>query len=83
MLLQTFAIMGKSINRLELRDADLVLRPALAGMAGRTSARATARLRPAAQRAQQQLPALRQRIADADTLNRATQKKRPGVATGP
>lgn len=30
-LLQTFAIMGKSINRYELRDADVVVRPALAG----------------------------------------------------
>lgn len=31
-LLQTFAIMGKSINGHELRDADVVVRPALAGM---------------------------------------------------
>ncbi|HUP08047.1 MAG TPA: patatin-like phospholipase family protein [Caldimonas sp.] len=31
MLLQTFAIMGRSINTLELRDADIVLRPNLAG----------------------------------------------------
>ena len=31
-LLQTFAIMGKSINGWELRDADVVVRPALAGM---------------------------------------------------
>lgn len=31
-LLQTFAIMGKSINALELKDADVVVRPALAGM---------------------------------------------------
>ncbi len=31
-LLQTFAIMGRSINSWELRDADLVVRPALAGM---------------------------------------------------
>jgi NTE family protein len=30
-LLQTFAIMGKSINAYELRDADLVVRPSLAG----------------------------------------------------
>ena len=28
-LMQTFTIMGKSINKLELRDADLVVRPAL------------------------------------------------------
>ena len=31
-LLQTFAIMGKSINGYELRDADVVVRPALAGL---------------------------------------------------
>jgi NTE family protein len=31
-LLQTFAIMGKSINRWELRDADVVVRPQLRGM---------------------------------------------------
>lgn len=31
-LLQTFAIMGRSINSWELRDADLVVRPALSGM---------------------------------------------------
>lgn len=32
-LLQTFAIMGKSINSFELREADIVVRPALAGVA--------------------------------------------------
>jgi len=31
-LLQTFAIMGKSVNSYELRDADVVVRPALAGV---------------------------------------------------
>ncbi|WP_296356722.1 patatin-like phospholipase family protein [Ramlibacter sp.] len=31
-LLQTFAIMGKSINSFELRDADVVVRPLLAGV---------------------------------------------------
>jgi NTE family protein len=33
-LLQTFAIMGKSINSYELKDADVVIRPSLAGVAG-------------------------------------------------
>jgi NTE family protein len=64
MLLQTFAIMGKSINRFELRDADLVLRPALAGMGGsdfRSRERAVAAGRAVAL---QQLPALRQRILE-------------------
>jgi NTE family protein len=32
MLLQTFAIMGKSINAFELREAEIVLRPKLAGV---------------------------------------------------
>lgn len=32
-LLQTFSIMGKSINSFELRDAEVVLRPALNGVA--------------------------------------------------
>ncbi len=34
LLLQTFAIMGRSINNFELREADLVLRPKLAGVTG-------------------------------------------------
>jgi NTE family protein len=42
MLLQTFAIMGKSINQFELRDADIVLRPVLVGV---SSADFTARMR--------------------------------------
>ena len=31
-LLQTFSIMGKSINSFELKEADVVVRPALAGV---------------------------------------------------
>jgi NTE family protein len=34
MLLQTFSIMGRSINQFELAQADLVLRPKLAGVSG-------------------------------------------------
>ncbi len=34
MLMQTFAIMGRSISQHELRDADVVVRPLLAGVAG-------------------------------------------------
>ena len=34
MLMQTFAIMGRSIKSYELRDADLVLSPKLAGVSG-------------------------------------------------
>ena len=32
LLLQTFAIMGRSINQFELKDADFVLRPAMVGI---------------------------------------------------
>ncbi|MEO6896077.1 MAG: patatin-like phospholipase family protein [Caldimonas sp.] len=34
MLLQTFAIMGKTLKNYELKDADLVLQPSLAGVSG-------------------------------------------------
>jgi len=34
MLLQTFAIMGKSLKAYELRDADVVLQPKLSGVSG-------------------------------------------------
>ncbi|MBL8349284.1 MAG: patatin-like phospholipase family protein [Burkholderiaceae bacterium] len=62
MLLQTFAIMGRSINQLELKDADLVLRPVLAGM---SSADFTARRRAidaGREAATAGLPALRRRL---------------------
>lgn len=42
LLLQTFAIMGKSINRFELKEADVVLRPPLIGV---SSADFTSRVR--------------------------------------
>ena len=32
MLMQTFSIMGRSINNFELRDADVVIRPKLDGI---------------------------------------------------
>ncbi len=63
MLLQTFAIMARSINTLELRDADLVLRPRLAGI---SSADFTSRARAiqlGREVTLEQLPALRQRMA--------------------
>jgi NTE family protein len=62
-LMQTFAIMGKSINTLALKEADVVIRPALSGV---KSADFSARLRAieagrAAMRAA--LPALKARMA--------------------
>ena len=61
-LLQTFSIMGKSINSFELKDAEVVVRPALNGV---SSADFTARRKSIeAGRAamQQALPALRRAI---------------------
>jgi NTE family protein len=34
MLMQTFAIMGRSLKNYELRQADVVVQPALAGVSG-------------------------------------------------
>jgi NTE family protein len=62
-LLQTFAIMGRSISMFELRDADIVIRPALRGI---SSADFTARRRAVAagrEAALRVLPDLRARIA--------------------
>lgn len=62
-LLQTFAIMGRSINQLSLPGADLVVRPALAGVG---SADFTARRQSIAagrQAMQQALPRLRALLA--------------------
>lgn len=64
MLLQTFAIMGRSINGFELRDADVIVRPRLDGV---SSADFTARRRAiqaGREAAQAVLPQLKQRIAE-------------------
>jgi NTE family protein len=63
MLLQTFAIMSRSINRFELRDADVVVRPRLVGV---SSADFTARKRAidaGRQAALALLPELKARLA--------------------
>ena len=63
MLLQTFAIMGRSINQYELRGADVVLRPKLVGV---SSADFTARkkaIEAGRQAALAQLVELKTRIA--------------------
>ena len=63
MLLQTVAIMGRSINNYELREADVVLRPALNGIG---SADFTARSRSilaGREIAKNMLPQIRQAIA--------------------
>ena len=65
MLLQTFAIMGRSINNFELRDADVVLRPKLPGVSGAdfTSRRQAIQAGREATLAQLGLAALRQSSA--------------------
>ncbi len=63
MLLQTFAIMGKSINRFELRDADIVLRPPLIGVASGDFTSRVRAIRSGREAAQGQLDAIRARIA--------------------
>ena len=63
MLLQTFAIMGRSINNFELKDADVVMRPSLVGV---SSADFTARKRAiqaGREAALAALPQLRARLA--------------------
>ena len=62
MLLQTFAIMGRSISQVELREADVVLRPALAGMSGADFNSRVRAILAGREAARQQLPALRARI---------------------
>jgi len=63
-VLQTFTIMGKSINAFELRGADVVVRPALSGVGGAdfTARRQSIEAGRAAMRAA--LPQIRARIAN-------------------
>lgn len=62
-LLQTFAIMGKSINTLELRGPDMVVvRPALNGVSGTDFAARSRAIQAGRAAMQQALPQLRQAI---------------------
>ena len=63
MLLQTFSIMGRSINRLELRDADVVLRPRLPGVSSTDFSNRKRSIQAGREAALAQLPALREQIA--------------------
>ncbi len=63
MLLQTFAIMGRSINSLELRDADVVLRPRLAGFASADFANRKRAIQAGREAMLAQLGELRERVA--------------------
>ncbi len=63
MLLQTFAIMGRSINTFELRDADVVLRPKLPGVSGVDFTSRKKSIQAGREAALAQLAALREKIA--------------------
>ncbi len=63
MLLQTFAIMGRSLGRFELGEADLVLRPELPGITGIDFAARAKSVQAGRKAATAALPALRQRLA--------------------
>ena len=62
MLLQTFAIMGRSINSFELRDADVVLRPKLANVGGADFSARKRSILAGREAALAQLPLLKERI---------------------
>jgi NTE family protein len=64
LLLQTFSIMGRSISRLELRDADIVIRPQLDGVAGTDFSQRQRAVDAGREAALQALPALRRRLAE-------------------
>lgn len=62
LLLQTFSIMGKSINQFELREADVVVRPALAGVGSADFSARQKAIQAGRQAALGQLGALRERM---------------------
>lgn len=64
LLLQTFSIMSRSINRLELAGAESVIRPRMAGIVGTDFSARERALEAGRHAALEQLPALRARIAD-------------------
>jgi NTE family protein len=64
MLLQTFAIMGRSLNTFELRDADVVLRPKLLHVSGADFSSRKRSIQAGREEALAQLAQLRLRIAE-------------------
>ncbi len=62
-LLQTFAIMGQNINRHELAGADVIVRPALAGVGGADFASRKRSIEAGRAAMLAALPALRERLA--------------------
>jgi NTE family protein len=64
MLLQTFAIMGRSINNFELRDADILLRPKLPHISSADFSSRKQSIQAGRDAATAQLGRLRERIAE-------------------
>lgn len=65
LLLQTFNIMGAAISRFELREADVVLRPALVGVGSADFAARQRAIAAGREAALAQLPFIRTRVAQA------------------
>ncbi len=68
LLLQTFAIMGKSINRFELKEADIVVRPKLVGVGSADFASKRDSIHAGREAMQAALPALKAKIAAAAAM---------------
>jgi len=62
LLLQTFAIMGRSINQFELRDADVVLRPLLPGVSSADFSARSKAIQAGREAATKLLPELKAKI---------------------
>ena len=63
LLLQTFAIMGRSISQFELREADVVLRPVLTGLAGTDFGHRVRAIRAGREATAAMLPQLLEKLA--------------------
>lgn len=63
LLLQTFAIMGRSISRFELREADVVVRPALVGVSSADFSSRVRAIRAGREAASGLLPDIKARLA--------------------
>ena len=64
MLMQTFSIMGRSINNFELREADVLIRPKLDGVGSADFSARRRSIQAGRESAQAVLPQLRARIAE-------------------
>jgi NTE family protein len=63
LLLQTFSIMGRSINQFELKDADVVLQPRLNGVSSADFSARSKAIQAGREAATRQLPELKARIS--------------------